>query len=69
LNIPTSIWISTAYGHSVLGIGIPTQGTNFKVIEGVKHFAVELTSKGFRLGMIAPEHRNMNNWFIANYQN
>ena len=69
LNIPTSIWISTVYGHSVLGIGLPTQGSNFKTLNGVKHYAVELTAKGYRLGMIAPEHRNMNNWIISNYHN
>lgn len=69
LSIPTSIWVSTAYGHSVLGVGLPTQGSNFKIINGIKHYAVELTAKGYRLGMIAPEHRNMNNWTITNYQN
>jgi len=30
---------------------------------------VELTAKGYRLGMISPEHRNMNNWIISNYKN
>jgi len=30
---------------------------------------VELTAKGYRLGMISPEQRNMNNWKISNYKN
>lgn len=69
LGIPCSIWISNVYGHSVLGVGLPTQGSNFKVVQNKKHYGVELTAKGFRLGMLAPEHRNMSNWEIANYQN
>jgi hypothetical protein len=69
LKIPTSVWISNSYGHSVLGVGIPTQGKNYKIIGGVKHYPVELTAKGFRLGMIAPSQRNMNNWSIAIYNN
>lgn len=69
LGIPTSIWISSTYGHSVLGVGLPTQGNSFKIVNNVKHYPVELTAKGFRLGMISPEHRNMNNWTISNYNN
>jgi hypothetical protein len=69
MGIPSSIWISTAYGHSVLGVGVPAQGNNYKIVDNVKHYAVELTAKGYRLGMISPEQRNMNNWKISNYKN
>ena len=69
MGIPASIWISPAYGHSVLGVGVPTQGNNFKIVDNVKHYAVELTAKGYRLGMISPAQRNMNNWKISNYKN
>jgi hypothetical protein len=69
MGIPSSIWISTAYGHSVLGVGVPAQGNNYKIVDNVKHYAVELTAKGYRLGMLSPEQRNMNNWKISNYKN
>lgn len=62
LNIPASIWVSEAYGHSVIGIGVPAAGNNFKTINGTRYYATELTSKGFRVGMISPQQTNMNNW-------
>ncbi len=67
LRIPSSVWISEAYGHSILGVGLPVGSGNFKEINGVNHYAVELTAKGFRIGMISPEHRNMGNWEIATF--
>ena len=69
LNIAASVWISETYGHSVLGIGLPIGNGVYKSINGVKHYPVELTSKGFRLGMIAPQHKDMSNWDIALYSN
>jgi hypothetical protein len=42
---------------------------NYKEINGVKHYAVELTAKGFRLGMISPEQQVRNNWDIALFVN
>jgi hypothetical protein len=69
MNIPVSVWISPTYGHSIMGVGAPAGGYNFKNIQGVRHYAVELTNKGFRLGMIAPEHTDMDNWSIALYKN
>jgi hypothetical protein len=41
----------------------------YKEVEGVKHYAVELTAKGFRLGMVAPEQARPNNWEITLYNN
>jgi len=69
LGISSSIWVSMAYGHSVLGVGVPAGFGSYKVVNGVKHYAVELTAKGFKIGMIIAEQRNMNNWNITNYQN
>jgi hypothetical protein len=60
--------VSTEYGHSILGVALPVGSGSYKTIRGVKHYAVELTAKGFRLGMIAPEQRNMNNWNITLYR-
>ncbi len=69
LGIPSSVWISETYGHSILGVGVPVSSGSFKVIDGRKHYAVELTAKGFPLGMISPAHRNMKNWEITTYKN
>jgi len=69
MNIPVSVWISPTYGHSIMGVGAPAGGYNYKTVQGTRHYAVELTSKGFRLGMIAPEHTDMDNWSIALYKN
>ena len=65
LGISSSIWVSEVYGHSILGVGLPVGSGNYKEINGVNHYAVELTAKGYRLGMISPEHRNMENWDIT----
>ena len=69
LGIPASIWVSDVYGHSVLGVGLGSSTQNAKTIEGLRHAAVELTAKGFRLGMLSPSHGNMNNWNIALFNN
>ena len=65
LGIPSSVWVSEAYGHSVVGIGLPVGAGTYKEINGIKHYATELTAKGFRLGMISPEQQNISNWDIT----
>ena len=69
LGIPASVWVSEAYGHSVLGVGLGSGSNYYKMAGGIRHSAVELTAKGFRLGMISPEQGDMNNWQIALYKN
>ena len=69
LGIPASVWVSEAYGHSVLGVGLGAGGNYYKMVGGIRHSAVELTAKGFRLGMISPEHGDMNNWVAVLYKN
>ena len=69
LKIPCSVWVSEVYGHSILGVGVPVGHGIFKSIEGVKHYGVELTAKGFRLGMVAPENARSANWDISIYNN
>ncbi len=69
MGISCSVWVSEAYGHSILGVGLPIgTGTN-KEINGVKHYAVELTAKGYKIGMISPEHTNTDNWDITLFYN
>ena len=69
LGISSSVWVSSAYGHSILGVGVPGSSNNRKIVNGVPHYAVELTAKGFRIGMIAPEQNQMSNWKIAVFKN
>jgi hypothetical protein len=69
LGISSSVWVSSTYGHSILGVGVPGSSSNRKVIQGVPHYAVELTAKNFRIGMIAPDQNQMSNWKVAIYTN
>ncbi len=69
LHISASIWVSEAYGHSILGVGLPVAGGVYKTVDGVNHYGVELTAKGFRIGMVGPDNKNMSNWDIALYYN
>jgi hypothetical protein len=69
MGIPASVWVSEPYGHSVLGVGLGSGGSYYKMVGGIRHSAVELTAKGFRLGMMSPEQGDMNNWEIALYKN
>lgn len=69
LGISSSIWISEQYGHSILGVGVPVSSNVQKMVMGVPHYGVELTAKGFRLGMISPDQRNLKNWNIALFKN
>lgn len=69
LGISASVWISETYGHSVLGVGLPVGSGFYKEVNGRKHYAIELTAKGFRLGMISPEQQIGGNWDIALFYN
>jgi hypothetical protein len=65
LNIGASVWISREYGHSILGVAVPANSPHYKEVSGTRYYATELTAKGFRVGMIAPEQTNMKNWKIV----
>lgn len=69
LGISSSVWVSSVYGHSILGVGVPGSSGNRKVIKGIPHYAVELTAKNFRIGMVAPDQSQMSNWNVAIYSN
>ena len=69
LNIASSVWVSETYGHSILGVAVPAGHGMYKEINGVKHYGVELTAKGYRLGMVAPEQARPGNWDITLYNN
>ena len=65
LSIPASIWVSQVYGHSVLGVGLGAKAEYYKSMDGIRYSPVELTAKGYRLGMIAPSQADMDNWNIV----
>lgn len=67
MGVTSSVWVSREYGHSILGVAVPVNSSNFKKVNGTRHFAVELTAKGFRIGMISPNHTDMNNWNVVLY--
>ena len=67
MGIASSVWVSREYGHSILGVAVPVNSSNFKKVNGMRHFAVELTAKGFRIGMISPDHTDMDNWNVVLY--
>jgi hypothetical protein len=52
-----------------LGVGLPAGSGFYKEVNGRKHYAIELTAKGFRLGMISPEQQIGSNWDIALFYN
>ena len=66
LGIHSSIWISENYGHSILGVAVPGVNSRaFKRLDGLNHYGVELTAKGFRVGMISPDQMDLRNWDVA----
>lgn len=69
LNIASSVWVSEAYGHSILGVGVPVGYGIHKEINGINHYGVELTANGYRLGMVAPENNIPENWDITIFYN
>ena len=69
MNIPCSVWVSPSYGHSILGVGIPVGNGINKNIQGVNHYGVELTAKGYRLGMVSAQHNYPYNWDISIFYN
>ena len=65
LGIPASVWVSRAYGHSIMGVAVPAGGDNFKMVDGARHVGVEVTAKGFRIGMMAPDQTALQNWNVV----
>jgi hypothetical protein len=49
----------------VLGVGLGARGQYSKSVNGIRYAPVELTAKGYRLGMISPDQGDMDNWSIV----
>ena len=69
MRIPCSIWVSQAYGHSIMGVALPAQSKNYKTVNGMRHFGVELTARGYRVGMMASDQTDMDNWTVVLFNN
>jgi hypothetical protein len=69
MKIPCSIWVSQAYGHSIMGVALPAQSKNYKTVNGMRHFGVELTARGYRVGMMASDQIDMDNWTVVLFNN
>ena len=69
MKIPCSIWVSEAYGHSIMGVALPAQSKNYKTVKGMRHFGVELTARGYRVGMMASDQIDMDNWTVVLFNN
>ncbi len=65
MGIPASVWVSEAYGHSILGVGLPAGTSNSKTYRGIKYYGTELTAKGFRIGQVHSSNGDMDNWEIV----
>ena len=69
LNIGSSVWVSEAYSHSILGVAVPAGNGIYKEVDGLRHYGVELTAKGYRIGMVAPDQARPGNWTVTAYNN
>ena len=69
LNIGSSVWVSETYSHSILGVAVPAGNGIYKEVKGLRHYGVELTAKGYRIGMVAPEQARPKNWSVTAYNN
>ena len=55
---------SDVYGHSILGLNIPSSG-RYKSYLGKRYYTWETTSEGWMLGDLPPSVSNISNWYVA----
>ncbi len=65
LGYKVAVLNSDEYGHSILGINLPSQGEYFVKHRGVKYYVWETTAEGWKSGTIPPDMTNMNYWQVA----
>lgn len=63
-NYDVVIMNSNVHRHSILGVNISASG-NYKLHNGKKYYTWETTSKGWQIGVMPAEKRNMNDWYVA----
>jgi hypothetical protein len=59
-----AVFTSQAYGHAIMGIGLPYQGL-YKSYNGIKYYTWELTAKDWQPGLLPPQVSDMNNWNVV----
>jgi len=59
-----AVFTSNAYGHAILGIGLPYSRL-YKSYGGVRYYTWELTAMGWQPGLLPPQVSDMNNWNIV----
>ena len=62
-NYDVVILNSDVYGHSILGVNIPSSG-RYKFYNGKRYYVWETTAFGWRLGDLPPQFNNMNYWDV-----
>tara|TARA_Y100000385_G_C13054110_1_gene621178 strand:+ start:120 stop:947 length:828 start_codon:yes stop_codon:yes gene_type:complete len=60
----TKILNSDVYGHSILGINLPSRG-RYKTHLGKRYYTWETTSLNWQLGDLPPNTSRMSNWNVA----
>jgi len=63
-NYDVVILNSDVYGHSILGVNIPSSG-RYKYYNGKRYYTWETTAYGWRLGQLPPGYSNINYWHVA----
>lgn len=63
LGYETVLYYSREYRHAMLGINTNATG-NFKTLNGIPYYFLEVTSSGWNIGQISPEMNNLDKWII-----
>lgn len=64
MGYDAAVLISFQYGHSMLGVNMPTKGGCIKH-RGKKYYLWETTAKNWKLGQVPPNYSNLRYWNVA----
>lgn len=56
------VLISRYYQHAMLGLRLPSSGTNFVMVDGLKYYVWETTATGWQMGQLGPTYGNLSYW-------
>ncbi len=63
-NYDVALLCSEQYGHSILGVNLPINGTAINY-NGERYVVWETTAPNIRPGILSPQFSNLNNWRIS----
>ena len=63
-NYDVVILNSDFYGHSIIGLNIPSTGS-YKLHLGKRYYTWESTAKNWLIGQLPPGYTNLNYWYVA----